>query len=274
MNKFIRFLSAGFIFCLCMVNNAFAGGQEISIKPKESIFVVYGDNRNIGITKNKVHRDLLRQIKKRKKDFIVHLGDMVLWGWAWDSFFKDIASADIKVPFFTVRGNHDNLNQFRNKFKRKKPYYSIDYGMTHLIVLDDNRGFLKNEQLNWLIGDFKEHQGYKWIIVLAHKPLYSGAHWGVRKKLISQLEPLFKKYRVNMFIASHYHSYERLSADGITYIVSGGGGAPLAELREHIPQLIKHKTRYHYLLIHPEDEGIAVKAYGIKGDVIDKFVVR
>jgi len=247
--------------------------QEIRIEPKEHNFIVYGDNRNTGITKNKIHRKLLKQIKGEKKDFIINLGDMVLWPGAWDSFFKDIASAVVRVPIFAVRGNHDSIGRFKKYFKKEQTYYSINYGITHLIILDDNNGFLKNEQYKWLVEDLKSHQNYKWIIVLAHKPLYSGAHWGVRRKLIGQLDPLFKKYRVSMFISSHYHSYEHLFVNGVTYIVSGGGGAPLAKLRENIPQLIKHETEYHYLLIHIGSKRILVKAYGIEGGIIDRFAI-
>jgi len=77
-----------------------------------------------------------------------------------------------------------------------------------------------------------------------------------------------------MFIASHYHNYERLSANGLTHIVSGGGGASLTGLKKSIPQLIKHETKYHYLLIHISSKEIAVKVFDIEGDVIDDFVIK
>jgi len=271
---FIKLLVIGFIFGLLINKNIFANEHPIYLKPKEYNFVVYGDNRNNGIIKNKIHRQLLRQIKEHEKDFIINLGDMVLWRGAWKSFFKDIASANIKVSIFPVRGNHDNQRQFKEYFKKEKTYYSINYGIAHLIILDNNKELLDQEQYEWLINDLESHQDYKWLIVLAHKPLYSGANQGVRKELIAQLESLFKEYKVKMFIASHYHNYERLSANDLTHIVSGGGGAPLTGLKKNIPQLIKHETKYHYLLIHISSQEIAVKVYGIKGDVIDEFAIK
>lgn len=177
---FIKLLVIGFIFGLLINKNIFANEQTIYLKPKEYSFVVYGDNRNNGIIKNKIHRQLLKQIKEQEKDFIVHLGDMVLWGGAWKSFFEDITSCNIKVPIFPVRGNHDKQRQFKENFKKEKTYYSIDYGISHLIILDNNKSLLDDEQYEWLIDDLKSHQDYKWIIVLAHKPLYSGANRGVR----------------------------------------------------------------------------------------------
>lgn len=263
-----------FIFLLNMNANILASQQPIYLEPKKYTFVVYGDNRNNGITENKIHRRLLSLINAKEKDFIVHLGDMVLWHGAWDSFSKDIAGADIKVPFFGIRGNHDDRIRFLNKFKIEKPYYSINYGIAHLIILDDNKGSVDEGQYKWLADDLEAHRDYKWIIILAHKPLYSGAHNGVRKELIAQLEPLFIKYNVRIFIASHYHNYEHLYAFGTTHIVSGGGGAPLARLRESIPQLIKHETKYHFLLIHIDSEKVSVKVYDVNSLLIDEFTIK
>lgn len=272
--KYYKLLLISLPLCLSMSGNIFADDKLLYLEPEKNSFVVYGDNRNNGITKNKVHRQLLNQIKEQEKDFIVHLGDMVFWNGAWKSFFEDIASAEIKVPIFPVRGNHDNQKQFKENFKKERTYYSINYGIAHLIILDDNKELLDQEQYGWLINDLKSSMDYKWIIVLAHKPLYSGANQGVRAGLITQLEPLFNKYKVKMFIASHYHNYERLFANGLTHIVSGGGGAPLTELKKNIRQLIKHETKHHYLLINISSQEIAVKAIGIEGDVIDDFMIK
>ncbi|MHA1729570.1 MAG: metallophosphoesterase family protein [Promethearchaeota archaeon] len=245
-----------------------------NIKSKSNKFVVYSDNRNVGIKKNKIHRKLLNFIQKQDKDFILHVGDIVFWGLAWKSFFRDLKHASIKVPFFPARGNHDDKYFFKKFFKLKQSYYSINYGVTHLIVLDDNKGILDEKQYNWLVNDLENHLDYKWIIVFAHKPLYSGAYRGVRKKLISQLEPLFKKYNVNLFIGSHYHNYERLQIDGITHIVSAGGGAPLTELKKDMPQLIKHETVYHYLLISIEISKLHAAVFDINNEKIDEFNIN
>ena len=245
-----------------------------TIKPKSNKFVVYSDNRNVGFRKNKIHRKLLNFIQKQDKDFILHIGDIVFWSWAWKSFFRDLKRANIKAPFFPARGNHDNKYFFKKLFKLKQSYYSINYGATHLIVLDDNKGVLDKKQYKWLIDDLEEHLDYEWIIVFAHKSLYSGANHGVRKKLIAQLEPMFKEFNVKLFISSHYHNYERLQTDGITHIVSAGGGAPLTELNNKIPQLIKHETVYHYLLISIEISKICIAVFDINNEKIDEFDIN
>ena len=38
-------------------------------------------------------------------------------------------------------------------------------------------------------------------------------------------EPLFMKYGVDVVFSGHHHAYQRISRNGIMYVVSGGGGA-------------------------------------------------
>ncbi len=143
-----------------------------------------------------------------------------------------------------------------------------------MVILDDNSGILDKKQYEWLLGDLKNHHDYKRKIIFAHKPLYSGANGGVRKHLIEQLEPLFKEFNVKLFISSHYHNYERLHENGITYIVSAGGGAPLTELKNYRIQLIKHETKYHYLVISIELTNISVLVKDIDEKEIDRFKIE
>ena len=245
-----------------------------TIKPKHKQFIVYSDNRNTGFKKNQIHRKLLISIQKEQKDFILHIGDIVLWSLAWKSYFRDLKYANIKVPFFYTRGNHDNKLLFRKFFKLDHSYYSINYGFVHLILLDDNRGILDKKQYEWLLDDLKRYNDFKCKIIFAHKPFYSGANHGVRKHLIEQLEPLFKEFNVKLIISSHYHNYERLRENGITYIVSAGGGAPLTELMNNIAQLIKHETKYHYLVISIGLAKISIIVNDIDEKEIDRFKIE
>ncbi|KKM62847.1 hypothetical protein LCGC14_1517530 [marine sediment metagenome] len=50
-----------------------------TIKPERKQFIVYSDNRNTGFKKNQIHRKLLKLIKKKQKDLILHVGDIVFW---------------------------------------------------------------------------------------------------------------------------------------------------------------------------------------------------
>ena len=43
--------------------------------------------------------------------------------------------------------------------------------------------------------------------------------------------PLLAKYKATAMFAGHDHTYERSEADGVTFITSGGAGAPLRQER-------------------------------------------
>jgi len=57
-------------------------------------------------------------------------------------------------------------------------------------------------------------------------------------------------------VGSHVHNYERYSRDGVTYLVSGGGGAkpiPVPRLFGEQSRL-KTSVNFHYLRFVLEDE--------------------
>jgi len=63
---------------------------------------------------------------------------------------------------------------------------------------------------------------------MLHHPLYtSGIHTSAETTADENLVPLFEQYGVDMVLSGHNHHYERSLKDGIYYIVTGGGGAPL-----------------------------------------------
>jgi hypothetical protein len=43
----------------------------------------------------------------------------------------------------------------------------------------------------------------------------------------TEMHKLLKKYGVKTVFLGHIHLYDEMSYDGIEYIISGGGGAPL-----------------------------------------------
>ncbi|MHA1821931.1 MAG: metallophosphoesterase family protein [Promethearchaeota archaeon] len=244
--------------------------------PNRKQFIVYSDNRNLGII-NRVHRTILRNIKEEYKDFIVHLGDFVFWDIGWFSFFRDYKKIGIdlkKTNFFPERGNHDNPLYFNRIFGLEQRDYAIVYENFLIILLDDNKGDLSKKQLDFVEETLEKFKDMKWKAVMLHKPLYSGAHGGVRKKLINKLVPLFKKYGVQLSIGSHYHSYEKLLVDGIWYLVSAGGGAQLTDLSINIPELIMHKTIYNYVVIEVKENLLHISVKDKNGQVIDEFNIE
>jgi phosphatidylserine/phosphatidylglycerophosphate/cardiolipin synthase-like enzyme len=118
-------------------------------------------------------------------------------------------------------------------------YYSFDYGPMHVIVLDTELAFQdparQAVQLAWAESDLAA-TSQPWKIALYHRSPYSaGGEHGSDLPVRAAFAPLFDKYNVQLSLSAHEHDYERtvpLRADvadptGTTYVVSGGGGAPL-----------------------------------------------
>ena len=79
-------------------------------------------------------------------------------------------------------------------------------------------------QLRWLRTQLQKSKA-QWKIVMGHHTLYSGGVHGDNEKLRPLLEPLFMKYKVDIYLSGHDHHLELLKPiNGVYYIVSGGGG--------------------------------------------------
>ncbi len=232
------------------------------------VFDVYGDTR----TYMQRHMRVVRAMIADHPRFVVHTGDLVETGGVeklWDDrFFPAISPLAKDAPYLTVLGNHEqNSPLYYESFalpvgggKAKKEWWSVDYGVVHLVGLDTNiltlpHGFaLNREQLNWLKNDLAaaRTRGERFIFVFFHHPLFSSdIEYAPGNTGLRQLwHPIFKKYGVTAVFSGHCHSYERLVEDGVNYIVTGGGGAPLGGFADPpIPGSVKRARLLHYMRV-------------------------
>jgi hypothetical protein len=87
-------------------------------------------------------------------------------------------------------------------------------------------------QTAWLLDDLATNA--TWKFVAFHHPPYSSTskHYGGWANLRALWSPLFINHSVTAVFSGHVHTYERLRADGITYVVAGLGGGPPYTLSE------------------------------------------
>ena len=122
------------------------------------------------------------------------------------------------VPVFTVLGNHDWHEPEENYIKEWKlpgneHYYSFDYGNVHFVGLDTKNGELYEyeAQVKWLEQDLMNSSGQTdWIIVFLH---HNGKSCTYKKDYegVVSLYPIFEKYKVDLVLNGHAHTYERLN---------------------------------------------------------------
>ncbi len=170
--------------------------------------------------------------------FVVNVGELIEspnvelfknFFWATDGLTRD-------HPYLVVPdGNVGESQLYYNVFplpagggKQNEEWWSFDYGDVHLIGLDTNvRGDDLRAETEWLRSDLAgSHSPFK--VVFAYRPIYSSSLSGGEDKTLRDLwVPLFKQYGVRVVLSGEEHAYEHLYVDGIHYIVTGGGGAPL-----------------------------------------------
>ncbi|HEY9618543.1 MAG TPA: metallophosphoesterase, partial [Microcoleaceae cyanobacterium] len=137
------------------------------------------------------------------------------------------------VKFHACLGNHDIRTgngeaQIRySGFNMRGRYYTFRQGAVQFFALDTNPSASWKAQLTWLEQELQRSRA-TWKVVFGHHPIYSSGRYGSNSAMIEALTPLFKQYRVQLYINGHEHDYERTAAiDGTTYLVVGNAGAAL-----------------------------------------------
>jgi len=212
-------------------------------------FAVFGDNRGDADGRQPdVFGRLVRQMAGLNIDFVIGTGDYIYGASSqdtlraqWEAFFQAMAPLQSRkrIYFVPAPGNHeihggDGEALFLEYFRRV--YFSFDRGGSHFVVLntevpgDESR--IAGRQLEWLKGDLAAAVKADHIFVALHRPLYPvGSHKGDSLDKYpaerDALHRLFVHSRVTCVFEGHEHFYHRDVRDGVTYLITGGGGAPL-----------------------------------------------
>lgn len=248
-------------------------------------FVVFGDTR----TRHDMHRRIVAAIMKSgKPDFVVHTGDLVENGQdtsQWPVFFSIERELLRQTAFFPSLGNHERNNrQFYEFFQvGTNPYYSFNWGKAHFIVLNSDIGSAGADSLaketfwaqqrHWLEEDLAKNQKADFRFVIAHHPpLTAVARRQNDNPEMAALVPMFEKYKLTAGFFGHDHNYQHYLRNGIHYVVTGGGGAPLYDVDKPAEGItVKVVSTEHFVKIHVEGGVMKVSAIALDGRVLDEF---
>jgi acid phosphatase type 7 len=248
-------------------------------------FLLYGDNRS----DDRTHAAVVRKLLEEPSDFIIQTGDMVATGGddrLWEQFFHVENPLLLHRCMFAAIGNHEMVGGGENFFLRyfhpgvsgrAEPhlYYSFRWSNTRFFVLNafaawqdaEDRGWLKQELANADHEEGLEHR----IVVMHHGPTSSGPHGPnvplQRRKILE----IMRDHHVELVLAGHDHLYERGEFQGVKYLISGGGGAPLYSPHEKLrPGTMVVEAAYHYVKIRIEGSAIATTARRLDGSVMEE----
>jgi 3',5'-cyclic AMP phosphodiesterase CpdA len=240
-------------------------------------FVAFGDTR----TDHVAHQGVVDAIRAVAPDFTLHTGDLVENGGAtdqWDTFFDIERELMRQAPLFGSLGNHEsNHPNYLDAFHLpgNERWYSFDYGHIHFVALQID-GYANyapgSQQFAWLEKDLA-NTDRPWKVVFFHIPPYSSGRHGSDLSVRTALGPLFEQYGVDLVFSGHDHDYERSFANGVVYIVTGGGGAPLYDKETSNPYSVYWAKTYHFVLV--EANKVCLRIAGVRpdGTRFDKFLV-
>lgn len=245
-------------------------------------FQVYGDNRS----DHAAHAAVVAQMRKRKADFGIHTGDMVLSGGKpeeWSKFFE------IETPLLRDRcvyaciGNHELIDGGMPSFLRYfhpgmhgEPTltYTVRWGSARFFFLNAFATSLTTTDRAWLereLNDADGEQGLRHRFIVMHQgPSSSGPHGG-GQFFDDGLRKMLLAHKITMVFAGHDHLYERGVRDGLRYIVSGGGGAPLYPSKPEKSQPTQAaESAHHFVSVDVDGAKITTTAIRKDGSTLDR----
>lgn len=234
---------------------------------------------------------------KPAPDLWAHVGDRVQnasnlkeWAALWGNpvRFSQLASS---APGIGIYGNHDmDERGFARAFAplpSTQGWYATVIGDCLWIGLNSNVSPKTDPSQTAFLRDtlvsFSEARPRRtappFVIVLVHIPPFidywdAGAwragekHWGefVRTDWV----PLFEKYKVDLVISGHSHTYQRGERNGVTYAIIGGGGGKLDKQRVEDWGMYKITYRgYHYVAIDISAHLLSWTAYDEANNPVD-----
>jgi acid phosphatase type 7 len=143
---------------------------------------------------------------------------------------------------------------------RNHRWYSVQLGTNlYVIGLDSNTSLLPGSpQYRWVVAQIASlPKGLKFVLItMHHEPvgdIQAGADDNPRPNEMALADLLTRENQKSnarfVVIAGHIHNYERFEQGGVTYLVSGGGGAPQQTIDRNPNDLYKGNSypNFHYV---------------------------
>jgi predicted phosphodiesterase len=189
-----------------------------------------------GTTSNS--QETTSNMENENLDLVIHPGDISYANGAgsgngvgdqsvWDDYQNQIESLASKSPHMYAPGNHEEdaepygFDAFESRFYNPGPnnfWYSFNFEFIHFVSISSEHDYEPGStQHTWLRNDLEdanENRGnFPWIIVFAHRPMYSsngdGDGHGSEIEFREAMESLLYEYQVDLAVWGHDHHYER-----------------------------------------------------------------
>lgn len=287
--------------------------RTASDKPEPFSFIYFGDAQNdIKSLWSRVIRGAYSDASKAR--FIVHAGDLVNNAnndAQWGEWFGAGGWVNAMVPSIPTPGNHEYerpkadpqaapdapkppaqlSRHWRPQFALpehgpdglKETVYYVDYQGVRIISLNSNEEIAL--QVPWLESVLSGNTN-RWTIVTFHHPVYSPAKDRDNPKVRELWQPLFDRYRVDLVLQGHDHTYARTGlrayenipsggshrdADGGTVYVVSVSGPKMYDLKKSDWMVRSAEDTQLYQIISIDADTLRYEARTAVGDLYDAF---
>ena len=180
------------------------------------------------------------------------------------------SSSLVAVPLPAEAGNAPfSLEQLSGTYR---------WGNIRMFLLNGMVDYQTGPTRAWLdkaLADADGEAGLVWrIVVVHHGPWSSGPHGGNAHLLEAGIPAAFRAHKVDLVISGHDHIYERGFAEGISYLVSGGGGAPLYRVKKAGPTSRHYESVHHFIDATATASAIQMVAMRPDGSTIERCALR
>lgn len=243
-------------------------------------FVAFGDFGG-GPAQGAVAAGMLQWVRDgHRVDALVTTGDNV-YDFGEPRYFDAYLKAPYRAlqttgrPMWATLGNHDvsaghGAEQLAFLGLPPLPYAKTLPGVRFLF-LDANRPS-DAAQTKWLADHLAAPDPPLFTVAVFHQPVFSCGLHGRTPEVITNWYSLLDSGQVSLVLAGHDHDYQRfLSAEGTTFVVTGGGGRELYPLIPGCrpPEMRAGAVKHHFTGIEVYSDRMAVTAVAVDGSVID-----
>lgn len=288
--------------------------RSASNSPEPFTFIYFGDAQNdLRSMWSRIVREA--QSDAPKAAFMLHAGDLVNVAnrdAEWGEWFGGGHWLNAMVPSLATPGNHEygretvevdgEKTTVRKLSEHWKPYFSfpmngpeglketvywMDFQGTRIISLNSNE---QHElQAQW-VEQVLANNPNRWTIITFHHPMYSSAKGRDNVGLRQLWKPIFDKYKVDLVLQGHDHSYARtglelpVSAENLetginvkegptVYVVSVSGPKQY-EVGDRDFFARSASGAQLYQIIDVERDTLHYQARVANGELYDEFVLR
>lgn len=279
-------------------------------EPVPFSFIYFGDAQNdVRAMWSRVIREAYRDAPRAR--FMIHAGDLINSAESdaeWGEWFGAGHWLNAMVPSLAVPGNHEMAKRPEGKrqlshhwrpqfaFPENGPAgleetcYTLVYHNVRIIGLNSNEQI--DVQTAWLDRVLAENQS-EWVICTFHHPIFSTGKERDNPELRAAWKPLFDKYKVDLVLQGHDHTYGRSGLEtplvatknvptgvsqvepqtGTIYVVSVSGPKMYPLQKQPVLKRSAEDTQL-YQIIHVEGSVLRYEARTAVGELYDAFTLK